>query len=144
MVIKQQVNSNGKLKGVVKGINAGTCTITAEVDGKKLTCMVTVKKASTSNNKCYGNTNIPDFGKVVGVNYIRYYYNNGIHTYIYDILACPGNWLDKYLIELDTNGFVAYSTDKDSTSSTVYFWNDSNNKMIGLTINVNGSIMIMY
>ncbi len=106
-------------KGTVKGVKAGTCTITAKFDNKKLTCKVTVKNKLV----CYPNSDVPDFGKLANVDYIGYEAINGTETYIYkdnipidylydysDALSEAGYFVDHQIENSDIPGLIFYNS----------------------------------
>lgn len=112
-------------KGTVKGVKAGTCTITAKVDGKSLKCKVTVNKTSSSKVKYYANTNIPDFGAITGAKLNSKDEYDSSYSYTYYSYSFNSDDLDKYGDVLVNEGFYPYHLDESDDYVSVDFQSNS-------------------
>ncbi len=113
-------------KGIVKGVKAGSCKISAKVDGKTLTCKVTVKKASTSKVKYYDdNTYIPDFGEITDAILDSVYETEDFYSYRYYSYSFEVEDLEKYFDVLENEGFIAWYLDEKEEYTSLDFQSDS-------------------
>lgn len=103
--------------GVVKGIGAGECTITAKVDNKKLKCNVTVR------SKYYPDTNIPDMSTICEVTQIDepfYAEEGGIEYSYYTNFLYSNTYEYKLYSERLTKDGFEYAGAIDMTDTIAY------------------------
>lgn len=103
--------------GTVKGVKKGTCTIYAKVDGKTLSCKVTVPSK-------YASTPVVDMGAYFGVQPIATTKEDGVMFVLYDMYDLDKknvNWVDKYIASLSGFGFSYVETVTEDDIDNVFF-----------------------
>ncbi len=117
---KSSNKSVAKVKnGVVTGVKAGKCTISAKVDGKTVKCIVTVKKKTTSNtlskkeqHKLYEST-IISYKKRMKSGAVKWSEESGLETY-FAFVDIDKNGIDELIVRADHSYKYTHTTASSS------------------------------